>query len=61
MGPATYVTSPYVCVFFCAGTIAERGQEAVYKRAGIISQTDEAEVAQPSGALRSPGLQTLPG
>lgn len=33
----------------CAGTIAERGEEAVYKRAGIVSQTEEA--AQPSGVL----------
>lgn len=32
----------------CAGTIAERGEEAVYKRAGILSRSEE--LAQPSGA-----------
>ena len=26
----------------CPGTIAERGQEEVYKRAGLLSQADEA-------------------
>jgi len=55
---AGLLTRPLALVSRPAGTIAERGQDEVYKRAGLLSQADDAAAPQAAAGGSSSGPMT---